>query len=95
MNDPEEKVALQAIEFWSTVCDVEMEIKEEIADVSISRYSITDSVDRELMLAPLLPSILGPRNWRTTRTSMLQLCWPISQPKHPCPIMASHQTRRR
>ncbi|KAI8092520.1 armadillo-type protein [Halteromyces radiatus] len=32
MNDPEEKVALQAIEFWSTVCDVEMEVKEEMAD---------------------------------------------------------------
>jgi importin subunit beta-1 len=34
MNDPDEKVALQAIEFWSTVCDVESEIKEEIIMVS-------------------------------------------------------------
>ncbi|CAO3590196.1 unnamed protein product [Absidia cylindrospora] len=34
MNDRDEKVALQAIEFWSTVCDVEMEIKEEILDAN-------------------------------------------------------------
>ncbi|ORY97378.1 armadillo-type protein [Syncephalastrum racemosum] len=32
MNNPEEKVALQAIEFWSTVCDEEMELKLDIAD---------------------------------------------------------------
>lgn len=59
MNDPDEKVALQAIEFWSTVCDVEMEIKEEIADVSYSRYSNQHS-SRRPKLAYLLSLTLGP-----------------------------------
>lgn len=34
MNNPDEKVALQAIEFWSTVCDEEIELKEEALEVN-------------------------------------------------------------
>lgn len=41
MNNPEEKVALQAIEFWSTVCDEEMELKLDIADVSLSIFFLS------------------------------------------------------
>ena len=33
MRHPEEPVALQAIEFWSTVCDEEIELDMEAAEV--------------------------------------------------------------
>ena len=32
MRDPEPKVALQAVEFWSTVCDEEIELSLEAAE---------------------------------------------------------------
>ena len=34
MRDPEPKVALQAIEFWSTVCEAENELALEAEEVS-------------------------------------------------------------
>ena len=34
MRNPDEKVALQAIEFWSTVCETELEITAEAAEAS-------------------------------------------------------------
>lgn len=34
MKNPEERVALQAIEFWSTVCEEEIEIGIEAQEVS-------------------------------------------------------------
>jgi importin subunit beta-1 len=37
MTGPDEKVALQAIEFWSTICDVEIAVKVEIEQVIIFR----------------------------------------------------------
>jgi len=33
MQNPEEKVALQAVEFWSTVCDEEAELMYEAQEV--------------------------------------------------------------
>lgn len=37
MNHPDERVALQAVEFWSTVCEEEIELAIEAAEVSSSR----------------------------------------------------------
>jgi len=34
MNHPDERVALQAVEFWSTVCEEEIELAIEAAEVS-------------------------------------------------------------
>jgi importin subunit beta-1 len=34
MNHPEETVVLQAIEFWSTVCEEEYELSVEAAEVT-------------------------------------------------------------
>ncbi|CAO3686062.1 unnamed protein product [Rhizopus stolonifer] len=60
MNNSDERVALQAIEFWSTVCDVEMDIKEEI----IEAQDASEQPDRdiyhfaELALSDVLPNLL-------------------------------------
>lgn len=35
MRNPDEKVALQAVEFWSTVAEEEIELKMEEAEVYI------------------------------------------------------------
>jgi importin subunit beta-1 len=34
MNHPDERVAQQAVEFWSTVCEEEIDLAIEAADVS-------------------------------------------------------------
>ena len=36
MKSDEEAIALQAVEFWSTVCEEEIELGIEAAEVSIS-----------------------------------------------------------
>lgn len=39
MKHPEERVALQAIEFWSTVCEEEVELAIEAQDVCYPLFS--------------------------------------------------------
>ena len=39
MKNPNDNVALQAVEFWSTVCEEEADLAAEAAEVSLS-YSV-------------------------------------------------------
>ncbi|CAO3618140.1 unnamed protein product [Mucor fragilis] len=65
MNNEDERVALQAIEFWSTVCDEEIELKDELLDA----HEAGEQPDREsyhfaeLALADILPVLL----WTLTK----------------------------
>ena len=60
MRSPEEKVALQAIEFWSTVCDEEIELNLEAAEAA----EFNEAPDREsknfakIALSQILPVLL-------------------------------------
>lgn len=36
MKHPDERVALQAVEFWSTVCEEEIDLGIELQEVSVS-----------------------------------------------------------
>lgn len=66
MNNEDERVALQAIEFWSTVCDEEIDIKDDVYEVrerekgNKRRTKITHS--------------LGSGSRRTTRTRAPSFC---------------------
>jgi importin subunit beta-1 len=44
MNHPDERVALQAVEFWSTVCEEEIDLAIEAADVSFHSSSLSIKV---------------------------------------------------
>lgn len=63
MKHPEEAVALQAIEFWSAVCDEEQELAIEAADVSSRVHDRRNSTDR-----------LGRRVRRNSRGRVAKLC---------------------
>ena len=57
MKHPEEAVALQAVEFWSTVCDEEIELAIEAADVS----------KLSLLFNSISNMYTGSRLWRNPR----------------------------
>jgi hypothetical protein len=40
MKHSEERVALQAVEFWSTVCDEEIELAVELQEVCCCKFKI-------------------------------------------------------
>ncbi|XP_078435499.1 importin subunit beta-1-like [Wolffia australiana] len=54
----EEPVALQAIEFWSSICDVEIEIKEEYADTDGENSNNISHQFIEKALPTLVPMLL-------------------------------------
>lgn len=45
MKHPDERVALQAVEFWSTVCEEEVELAIEAQEVSFSSFT-TEPIPR-------------------------------------------------
>ncbi|KAI8646872.1 armadillo-type protein [Parasitella parasitica] len=65
MNNQDERVALQAIEFWSTVCDEEIDLKEEL----IEAHEAGEQPEREsyhfaeLALGDIVPVLL----WTLTK----------------------------
>lgn len=64
MKNPDEKVALQAVEFWSTVAEEEIELKMEEAEVRV--FSI--SLSRALIL------LVGHRVRRSARAREQKVC---------------------
>lgn len=72
MRDSEQRVALQAVEFWSTVCEEEIDLALEAAEVSLCRY---ESLFKECPLTskPPFPSHTVHRIRRGTVPNMLQL----------------------
>ncbi|KAG2208221.1 hypothetical protein INT47_006076 [Mucor saturninus] len=60
MNNEDDRVALQAIEFWSTVCDEEMDLKEELLDAQeAGEQPERESYHfAELALSDILPVLL-------------------------------------
>ena len=62
MNHPDERVALQAVEFWSTVCEEEIDLAIEAADVSEAVVLFMPVVNRP-------PSPSRPRNTVTCQSA--------------------------
>ncbi|KAI8976845.1 armadillo-type protein [Pilobolus umbonatus] len=60
MNAEDERVALQAIEFWSTVCDEEMDLKEELLEAHEAGEQPERTIYHfaELALGDILPVLL-------------------------------------
>ncbi|KAG0793841.1 hypothetical protein G6F62_008345 [Rhizopus arrhizus] len=60
MNNEDDRVALQAIEFWSTVCDEEMDIKEELFEAQEAGEQPERELHHfaELALPEILPNLL-------------------------------------
>ncbi|KAI8384226.1 armadillo-type protein [Radiomyces spectabilis] len=65
MNHPEQNVALQAIEFWSTVCDEEMELKRELEEASLTGEPAEHAYHQFAEAA--LPEILPVLLWLLTK----------------------------
>ncbi|KAJ1876486.1 karyopherin Kap95, partial [Kickxella alabastrina] len=60
MNHEEEKISLQAIEFWSTVCDeeIELQLEEEDANESGRPFDRTNFQFAKTALPQVLPTLL-------------------------------------
>lgn len=67
MNSSEETVSMQAIEFWSTICEEEIEIKETILDVRYTSLS-------KLRIPSLAHEEIGGDEWHAARSNNLSIC---------------------
>jgi hypothetical protein len=50
MKNEDERVALQAVEFWSTVCDEEIELANEALEVIIKIFLCVSLIIREIFI---------------------------------------------
>jgi hypothetical protein len=87
MKHPDERVALQAVEFWSTVCEEEVDLAIELQE---ARLFLDDRIYH-----PANYPIIGPRIWRTARERIQILCQDRAERDRPSPVDAVDKTRGR
>lgn len=76
MNSEHQGVALQAVEFWSTVCDEELELQEEANEAfEVGEQPERVSFDFAKTAAPeILPVLLWMLTQQVSTKSLIVIC---------------------